>query len=378
MEIKTIPLAEDRLNESHYIASYWKKMFIEAQKKSASDIHIEPNEPEKGKMAIRFGLMNSLVTYDVLEDTENIPSYLTKIELICGIDVTQKNVKQDKSIDIPSLKSRYRVSYGPPTSFDPESLVFRVIDEKAIPDLKDCHLPKTFSDDLHNFLGLEQGLFITTGGTGSGKSTTCQASLMSFDRERRKVISLEDPMERSLPWVRGYEISPSFTWEDGISVMMRQKPSVCFIGEIRDSASGFAALEAANKGHLVITTLHANSVSDTFKQLIKKFKFDYLDIESVTLCAAQRLVPMLCSHCKIQNQDSGLFTQGAGCETCYQKVPGLKGLRPIFEHCYKPTSEDVEEYRRTKHFPVKSTLKRELKGLINLGLADYRIENIYG
>ena len=137
MEIKTIPLAEDRLNESHYIASYWKKMFIAAKEMKAGDIHIEPNEPAQGKLAVRFGVLGTIVMYDILEDSENIQSYLTKLELICGFDTTQKNVMQDRSFYLDSTGSRYRASYGPPSSFDPESLVFRVIDQKEIPDLKD-------------------------------------------------------------------------------------------------------------------------------------------------------------------------------------------------------------------------------------------------
>lgn len=378
MKIKKIPTVEEKLNESNFITAFWKKMFIAASERGASDIHLEPNDPQRGQMAIRFGILGELVVYDVIEDSDNLTSYLNKIELICGFDVTRKNIRQDRSIEIPSLNSRYRVSFGSASSFDPESIVFRVIDEKEIPELKNCHLPDQFGYDLDSFLSLKQGLFIITGGTGEGKSTTCQAALMSLDRERKKVISLEDPMERKLPWVRGYEISPSFTWEDGISVMMRQKPDVCFIGEIRDSASGFAALEAANKGHLVITTLHANSVSDTYKQLIKKFKFDYLDIESVTLCAAQRLVPVLCPDCKIKDEETGLFTKGPGCPTCKDKNPGIIGRRPIFEYCYKPTAQDVEEYRETFKFPVKSTLSKELKTLIGQGIADYKIANIYG
>lgn len=378
MKIKKIPTVEEKLNESNFITAFWKKMFIAASERGASDIHIEPNDPERGKMAIRFGVLGELVVYDVIDDSDNLISYLNKIELICGFDVTRKNIRQDRSIEISNLNSRYRVSFGSATSFDPESIVFRVIDENEIPHLKNCHLPKQFGYDLDNFLSLKQGLFIITGGTGEGKSTTCQAALMSLDRKRKKVISLEDPMERKLPWVRGYEISPSFTWEDGISVMMRQKPDVCFIGEIRDSASGFAALEAANKGHLVITTLHANSVSDTYKQLIKKFKFDHLDIESVTLCAAQRLVPVLCPDCKIKDEASSLYTKGHGCPTCKDKNPGIIGRRPIFEYCYKPSSQDVQQYRETFKFPVKSTLSTELKTLIAQGEADYKIANIYG
>ena len=378
MKIKRIPSPEDRLNESHYIASYWKKMFETASEKGVSDIHIEPNEPEKGKMAVRFGLMNSLIIYDIIEDSETIPSYLNRLEYICGLDVTNKHIRQDRSIELPFLKSRYRVSFGPPSSMDPESVVFRVIEEKELPDLDRSYLSESFSADLKAFLKAEQGFFITTGPTGSGKSTTCQASLMSIDRETRKVISLEDPVERSLPWVRQYEITPSFSWEEGISTMLRQKPVVCLIGEIRDSKSGFAALEAANKGHLVISTLHANSVSDTYKQLIKKFKFDYLDIQSVSLCAAQRLVQILCPHCRLEGPETGLFRKGNGCDKCRGRVPGISGLRPIFEHCFRPTENDIEEFRKTGIFPVKSTLKQELKSLIDQGLADYSVENMFG
>lgn len=371
-------MPEDRMNESHYLSAYWKKMFRTASEKSVSDIHIEPNEPEPGKMAVRFGIMNSLIIYDIISDSDTIPSYLNRLEYICGLDVTRKHVRQDRSIELPSFKSRYRVSYGPPSSMDPESIVFRVIEEKALPDLDRCYLPGHFEQDLKEFLKMEQGFFITTGPTGSGKSTTCQAALMSIDRKTKKVISLEDPVERSLPWVRQYEITPTFSWEEGISTILRQKPVVCLIGEIRDSKSGFAALEAANKGHLVISTLHANSVSDTYKQLIKKFKFDYLDIQSVSLCAAQRLVQILCPHCRVKNMERGQYRKGQGCDMCQHLVPGVSGLRPIFEHCFRPTEDDVEEFRQSGIFPVRSTLRQELRKLIDQGLADYTTENMFG
>ena len=366
------------MNEKNFIARYWKTMFFEADKRGASDIHIEPNEPDDGKLSVRFGIMDDLVIYDTIDDSVNIPSYLTKLEQICGCDVTEKNIAQDKSFYLPGTRSRYRVSFGPATSFDPESIVFRVINQGKIPALETCCLPDHFSQDLYHFLRKKQGIFITTGPTGSGKTTTCHAGLMHIDRKKKKVISLEDPIERSLPWVRQYEITTKFNWEDGIRTLMRQKPHVIFVGEIRDRESAKRAMEAANTGHLVITTMHTNSVSHTFKRLTEDFDFNLSNLEAITLCAAQRLIQILCPDCKVRDEVSGKFMQGNGCGSCRDKNPGLSGLQPIFEHIFKPSEEDIKSYENTGKMPVVSTLKDELAKLIDKGQVDYRSADIYG
>lgn len=379
MYIKEIPTADDLLNNSNYITMFWNDVFEMAHKEKASDIHIEPNEPDMGSLRVRFRVHGDLFDFETINDPKNIRSYLTEFGKICSIDLSERMRRQDKSIYLNKTNSRYRVSMVPATSYDPESYVLRVISLGDMPSLKNCKFSKEAEQSIFSFTRQSQGLFLVTGATGSGKTSTLHAILMAVKgREKRKILSLEDPIERRLPGVRQQEISPIYTWEEGLRSFMRQDPNIILVGEIRDEESAKLTVDLANTGHLVFSTMHTNNVIETYQRL-QNFHVDKLDIiKSLKFCSAQRLVQTLCEHCKIKDEATGYYRKGIGCDECKGKIPGISGMRPILEYSLGMSDEDYLEYEKTGRVPVVTTLDQEMKNLIKEGVVDMENAFLYG
>jgi type II secretory ATPase GspE/PulE/Tfp pilus assembly ATPase PilB-like protein len=347
---------------------FWKEVFLKADEIDASDIHVENFSDA---LVVRCRISGTLVEIKKLvNEREFLRGMVTRLKIICRMDLSVDDEAQDRSMSLNLTKSRYRIALSP-TVFG-ENFVFRVIKDESVPSLKDLLIPEASKVDLLDAISQKQGFICITGPTGSGKSTTLQAIIMQLDRSSKKVITIENPVERIIPEVMQKEISNKVGWKVSIKMALREDPDIILIGEIRDKESAELALEAAQTGHLVYSTLHTNDVAGIVDRLIGLGVERRLIAENLLYVSAQRLIQKLCIGCRIKTSEFR-YTKGHGCTSCKQSgVPGVKGRIPIIEYSLRPTPDSVINFSK-KHFSqdqLNTSLKKEITRLVNQGLVD--------
>ncbi|MGR3219138.1 MAG: GspE/PulE family protein [Candidatus Anammoxibacter sp.] len=316
----------------------------EAVKSKASDIHIEPF-PDK--LRIRYRIDG--VCHVVNELPKKIQgAIISRLKIMANIDITEKRKPQDGriSLSIAGTPLDLRVSTIPVT--DGESIVMRLLESESIMvNLEDLG----FSDsDLTRFqtaIKKPNGIILVTGPTGSGKTTTLYSSLNELNTSDRKIITVENPIEYDLKGVNQCEVNETFglTFPVILRSILRQDPNIVVIGEIRDLETAEIAIAAALTGHLILSTLHTNDAPAAITRLTDMGAKSYLIASSLMAVMAQRLVRVICKHCKepvkySQKQilEAGLnpdesndviFYKGKGCKRC--EGSGYKGRMGIYE-----------------------------------------------
>lgn len=358
LEITKPTTCDEMLSRKTRYFSFWREVFSTAETHKASDIHVH---------SLRSGLLVRIRVDGVLKEVQNVkdPDYalelVVTLKQIAGLDTSTRRVMQDGSFSLKNTKATYRISLSPGYGYG-EGMVLRVIREDEIPELSSLGLSNQAQKDLSWAAEQNQGLFLVTGPTGSGKSTTLQASLMHLNRAEQSVITVEDPVERILPDVWHQQTTPVFGWKQAIKCAMRSDPEVILVGEIRDEESAELAVEAAQTGHLVMSTLHTNSVVDTVDRLFTLGIKPHQIADNLLFVSAQRLLSRLCSHCKIAKGEH--FTRNKlGCEHCNL---GFKGRVPILEYalCIKPEdiiSGDKKALKKQLQQTLISELEMEVK-----------------
>jgi len=371
--------ADDYTGKKDFLSGFWRSVFIEANDLNASDIHVK-QEPRR--VYIEFRIDGSLQEVrEYTQDKSTRLSLTNRLKQIANADLSVQNEPQSCSFYLTLTNSRYRLEISPVAQIG-EYFVLRIIRENDIPSLENCNLRPNAFNDLRKALSQKKGLICITGPTGSGKSTTLQACLMSMDRVRNNILSIENPTERNLERVTQMEITPTFTWKKAIKSAMRLDPDIVMIGEIRDEESASLALEFSQTGHLVLTTLHTNDTASTIDRLIGLNVDRHLIADNLLLVAAQRLIKKLCPDCKEATED-GRFTCGNGCKTCClnaNSAIGISGRIPIFEYSFMPPSESIFNFNK-KDFSknhLKSSLRDECLYLIEQGLVDCKELEFYG
>lgn len=329
------------LTEEAPIIRLLNALLMEAVKEKASDIHIEPYE--KG-IDVRFrvdGMLNKVLTPPkIIHD-----ALISRIKIISGLDIAEKRLPQDgrmkllvggKDIDI-------RVSIIP-TALG-ERAVLRLLDRQAgILSLEMLGLTDSVLHPLKNALTRQNGIMLVTGPTGSGKTTTLYASLLKLNTEDRNIITVEDPVEYQLAGIGQIQVNPKIglTFANGLRSILRQDPDIMMVGEIRDLETAEIAVHASLTGHLVLSTLHTNDAPSAITRLVDMGIEPFLVASSLVCVLAQRLVRVICPHCresyapstqelsclKLENTPSHLF-RGKGCDKCLGK--GYLGRTGIYE-----------------------------------------------
>ena len=316
----------------------------EAVKTRASDIHIEPF-PDKTRIRYRI----DGVCQEVHSITKRIhEALISRIKILSKIDITEKRKPQDGRIssEVGEKPIDIRVSTIPTTCG--ESIVMRILEKSTVLiQLRNMG----FSDhDYNNFKSIlkkPNGIFLITGPTGSGKSTTLYASLNEVDRSEKKIITVEDPIEYNLTGINQCQVNEmiGLTFPGILRAVLRQDPNIIIIGEIRDVETAEIAVTSALTGHLVMSTLHTNDAPSAITRLVDMGIKPFLISSSIQAVLAQRLVRVICPKCKVPykiekdvlealNIDSidlenREFCHGAGCEYCNKT--GYRGRKPIFE-----------------------------------------------
>ena len=267
-----------------------------AAKMGASDVHIEPNENE---FLIRYridGVLQDVMTMPL----RNYHFLLSRIKFLAKLKMDNSKAPQDGrfSIKFEDTEIDLRVSTLP--SAYGESIVLRLLgQEKTITKLTDLGFRTDALEIIKQAIAKPHGMILNTGPTGSGKSTTLYAILTELKKPGIKIISLEDPIEYSIVGVEQSQVDPEsgYTFADGLRGALRQDPDILMVGEIRDKETAEIAVQAAMTGHLLLSTLHANTAPATFSRLLDIGVRPFLLAGSINLVMGQRLVRKLCEKC---------------------------------------------------------------------------------
>jgi len=319
-------------------------IILEALKKGASDIHIEPFEKE---LRIRYridGILHEVAKYQ--PDIKD--AVVARIKVMSNLDIAEKRLPQDGRMkakyqgrDIDFRVSTVPTVYG-------EKVVLRILDKGALKlDLSQLGLEEREYELLKRGIFSPYGMVLVTGPTGSGKTTTLYSSLLTVNKPEVNIMTVEDPVEYNLYGINQVQVNPEIglTFARALRAFLRQDPDIIMVGEIRDAETAEIAVEAALTGHLVLSTLHTNDAPSTVTRLVEMGIEPFLVSSSVILVIAQRLARRICPHCKepYRYSDEVLLEvgfspeeirnlktyKGRGCELC--DYTGYKGRVALYE-----------------------------------------------
>jgi general secretion pathway protein E len=311
-------------------------MIAQAVEKRASDIHIEPFDKE---FRVRFRVDGVLFNQDP-PPREFKAAIISRLKLMAKLNIAERRLPQDGRIKLRILGREVDLRVSTlPTLFG-ESVVMRILDRSAgdFYDLKRLGFDDFMLRRMEYYTSLPHGIFMVTGPTGSGKSTTLYSALKLINLPDKKIITIEDPVEYQMDGINQIHVNPAIglTFAAGIRHIVRQDPDVIMIGEIRDRETADIAIRSALTGHFVYSTLHTNDAPSAVTRLTDMGVENYLISSSVVAVLAQRLVRLICTNCKeVAGRSLTPFGEdietyrGRGCEQC--SGSGYHGRAGIFE-----------------------------------------------
>jgi type IV pilus assembly protein PilB len=316
-----------------------------AIKSKASDVHVEPME--KGVL-IRHRLDG------LLKEVMDLPKWvheglIARLKIMAGMDIAEKRLPQDGRLrstaedgtEVDFRVSTLRTLFG-------EKVVMRVLDHrKGVPALEEIGMSAAALEEVRQFLRHQHGMILVVGPTGSGKTTTLSASLRSVQSEKTNIITIEDPIEYQIPGVNQTQINEKIklTFASALRSILRQDPDVILLGEIRDAETAKIAMQAAQTGHLVLSTLHTDDAPSVVTRLTDIGAEPFVIASALVGVVAQRLVRRLCVHCRrqytpppdvlrslsIPEAEAAMipFYKSVGCDQCNHT--GYRGRIGIYE-----------------------------------------------
>jgi general secretion pathway protein E len=279
------------------IIRFVERLIARAVDAGASDIHIEPWERQ---LQVRSRIDGMLIEEDPAP-LSSASAIVSRIKILARLDIAERRLPQDGSIkmNVRGREIDLRVATAP-VVFG-ESVTIRILDQAAVRlNLDDLGFSDSVLAHLARLLERPNGLILVTGPTGSGKSTTLYASLDKLNDSRRKIITIEDPVEFKIEGLNQIQAKPEIglDFARALRSMLRHDPDVIMVGEIRDAETARIATQAALTGHLVLSTLHTNDAASAVARLLDMGVEDYLIASTLTGVIAQRLVRVLCKSCR--------------------------------------------------------------------------------
>ena len=345
MQIQDLEVTADLLDDTSEapIIRLVNQIITRSIRARASDIHIEPYQDS---LKIRYRVDGIL--YDLLTPPKWMqPALISRIKVMSRLDIAEKRLPQDgrMNIRIGSQEIDIRISTIP-TAFG-ERVVLRLLNKSgSLLTLTELGISPPQRELLEKVTAFPNGIFLVTGPTGSGKTTTLYAILSAINKPAINIITIEDPVEYQLKGISQIQVNPKIdlTFARGLRSIVRQDPDVILVGEIRDKETADIAVQSALTGHLVFSTLHTNDAASAITRLVDIGVEPFLISSSVIAVAAQRLIRVLCEHCKepyiptetVLNSMGltldllqGSVYQAKGCPACFHT--GYRGRTSIFE-----------------------------------------------
>ncbi len=272
-------------------------MISQAVKAGASDIHIEPYQET---LKVRYRIDGIL--YEMLSPPKHIQSALiSRVKVMANMNIAEKRVPQDGRFEVKTGGDRIDIRISTvPTSFG-ERLVMRLLNKSGyFLALSEFGLSPENFDLIRHIIAQNNGMVLVTGPTGSGKTTTLYAALSEINSPEKNIITIEDPVEYNIKGIGQIQVNrkKGVTFAKGLRSIVRQDPDVVLVGEIRDLETAEIAIQSALTGHLVFSTLHTNDSAGAVTRLVDIGVEPYLISSSVNSVIAQRLVRVLCPHCR--------------------------------------------------------------------------------
>ena len=287
-----------------------------AVKKNASDIHIEPLE-EVTRVRLRIdGLLCNAV--EVLRS--NHSAIVSRIKIICGMDIAEKRLPQDGRVEVEVSGSKVDLRVSTLPVINGEKVVIRILEKsQKLLELEALNFSESNLKIYKQLISSPHGIILLTGPTGSGKSTTLYATLQELNDETKNIITIEDPVERTIEGVNQIAVNnkAGLNFATGLRSIVRQDPNIIMVGEIRDGETAKIAVRAALTGHLVFSTLHTNNAIGAVTRLLEIGIEPFLLAAALRGVVAQRLVRTICPYCE------------SGCEHC--NYTGYKGRMAVQE-----------------------------------------------
>ena len=345
IEMIKYEMKEGRLSEDSSISSVMKliRLIIKvAIDMGASDIHIEPNSYDVSIRMRKDGILKEAFLFDV----EIFSALSSRIKILGNLDISEKRRSQDGRFELVIDGKSYDFRLSTVPTLYGESIVIRILDrQKVLLKMSELGFENRSLKILEDIIRQPYGIILLTGPTGSGKTTTLYAALNEIKSIENKVMTIEDPIEYSLPLIQQVQVNEAvgYTFAEALKSFLRQDPDVIMIGEIRDLETLSAAIQASLTGHLVFSTLHTNDAPGAIGRMIQMGMQNYLIADSLLAVVAQRLVRKICPYCKKEVKyhkniltkvekllpKNYRFYKGMGCEKC--EMSGYIGRTVISE-----------------------------------------------
>jgi len=342
---KSMDASIDRAAEDAPIIKLCNRILIESVKMRASDIHIEPMN---NRVRLRYRIDGVCIERDNLpKRMQN--AVLARMKLMAGINISEKRVPQDGRIKMPidDAAIDYRVSSCP--AYHGESMVLRILRPESVRiGLENLGFEPDQLEKFNKIIRRPNGIFLVTGPTGSGKTTTLYSALDILNKPDKKIITAEDPVEYAFKGINQCQVREGIglSFSAILRSMLRQAPNIILVGEIRDKEVAEVAIQAALTGHLVFSTLHTNDAPSAITRLVDMGVKPFLVASSLQAIMAQRLIRVLCKRCRQKDEspdpkymrltgltkedyEKNTIYKAVGCDECFGT--GYRGRMAIFE-----------------------------------------------
>lgn len=334
----------DNAAEDASIIRFVNQVLRDAIELRASDIHLEPFEDE---FRIRYRIDGELQDVPVPGQLKKFqPAIVSRVKILSHLNIAEKRLPQDGRIKIRIDEAEVDIRVSVIPMLHGEAVVMRLLRQNStLRGLRDIGMAEREASCFERVLQLPHGIILVTGPTGSGKTSTLYTALAAINDSVRKIITIEDPVEYQLKGVNQIQVSEKagLTFARGLRSILRHDPDVVLIGEIRDQETAQIAVQASLTGHLVFSTLHTNDAPGALTRLVDMGVEPYLVASSLEAVLAQRLVRVLCKHCKQEDHSPAasafkaqvgipantVIYRSVGCREC--RHTGFHGRHAIFE-----------------------------------------------
>ncbi len=304
-------------------------LFFEAVKRRASDIHIEPLERD---VSVRYRVDGVLQEAKTAKKAF-LPSIISRVKILAKLNIAEKRLPQDGRIGLKIAGKSIDVRVSTIPTSQGERVVMRLLDKQSVlHDVSDLGFWKDHYHLFHGLIRRPHGIILVTGPTGSGKTTTLYAGLSQINTPDKNILTVEDPVEYDIEGIAQVHVNPKIdlTFSAGLRAFLRQDPDIIMVGEIRDRETAEIAIHASLTGHLVLSTIHTNDAPGALTRLVEMEIEPFLVASSMIGIQAQRLVRLVCQHCKEEYEPDReqLEKLGVQLDNPYQK--GAPPKSPLY------------------------------------------------